>query len=275
MLSRRTFLTSSLAAVAAPSALAARKVPVGLELFSVRDVLVKDLMGTVRGVAKMGYQGVEFYSPYFAWKDDYAKEVRKLLDDAGMKCFSTHNGGKSFEGDGIARAIELNQILGSRNIVLASAGRVNGLDGWKGVAEMLSKGAEKFKAAGIRAGYHNHQIEFKPIDGTRPIEVIAKNTPKDVTLQLDLGTCVEVGSDPVAWINQNAGRIRSLHLKEWSKKDGYKALFGEGEVPWKNVFKAAEKKGGVEFYLIEQEGSRFTSMETAEKCLQSYKKFRA
>ncbi len=277
-ISRRSLLSSSLAAVglSATSALAAgKKTPVGLELYSVRDVLVKDLMGTVRGVAKMGYQGVEFYSPYFEWKTDYAKEVRKLLDDVGMKCFSTHNGAKSFNGDGVSRAIELNQILGSKYIVLASAGRVNGLDGWKGIADMLNSGADKMKSAGIGAGYHNHQIEFKPLDGTRPIEVIAKNTSKDVMLQLDVGTCVEVGSDPVAWINQNAGRIRSLHLKEWSKDAGYKALFGEGEAPWKKIFQAAEKKGGVEYYLIEQEGSRFTSMETAEKCLISYRKARA
>lgn len=273
--SRRTFLSSSVAAAAAGTALAAKKIPVGLELYSVRDVLMKDLMGTVRGVAKMGYQGVEFYSPYYSWKTDYAKEVRKLLDDTGMKCFSTHNGNKSFTDEGVGLAIELNQILGSKYIVLASAGRVNGLDGWKGIADLLNNGASKMKAAGIQAGYHNHQVEFKPIDGTRPIEVIAKNTGKDVMLQLDLGTCVEVGSDPIAWINLNAGRIRSLHLKEWSKTEGYKALLGEGEVPWKKVFQAAEKKGGVEYYLIEQEGSRFTSMETAEKCLASFKKAHA
>ena len=120
---------------------------------------------------------------------------------------------------------------------------------------------EKLRPAGLRAGYHNHQTEFKPLDGKRPIEVIAANTPKDVMLQLDVGTCVEVGSDPVAWINANPGRINSLHLKDWAPgapadNKSYRVLFGEGAAPWQNIFTAAEKTGGVEFYLIEQEGSR-------------------
>ena len=121
-------------------------------------------------------------------------------------------------------------------------------------------------------GYHNHQAEFQKVDGKRPMEVIAANTPKDVTLQFDVGTCVEVGEDPVAWIKANPGRIRSMHLKDWSKADGYKVLFGEGEVPWKKVLDAARKTGGVEYFLIEQEGSRFSSAETVEKCLSSLKK---
>jgi sugar phosphate isomerase/epimerase len=93
-------------------------------------------------------------------------------------------------------------------------------------------------------------------------------------LQLDVGTCVEAGHDPVEWINANPGRIRSLHLKEWSPDKGYKVLFGEGTAPWKAIFAAAEKKGGVEFYLIEQEGSRFSEKESAQKCLEAYKELR-
>ena len=85
-------------------------------------------------------------------------------------------------------------IIGSKYIVMASAGRVEpGLDGWKKWAATLSPAMEKLRPAGLRAGYHNHQLEFKPLDGKRPIEVIAANTPKDVMLQFDLGTCVEVG----------------------------------------------------------------------------------
>ena len=93
-------------------------------------------------------------------------------------------------------------------------------------------------------------------------------------LQLDLGTCVEMGSDPVAWINANPGRINSLHLKDWNKARGYKVLVGEGDIPLKQVLAAAEKVGGVEFYLIEQEGSDFSEFETAQKCLDAYKKLR-
>ncbi len=271
-ISRRSLLALAAAAPFASAAKHDKDIPVGLELYSVRDKLKDDLKGTVTAVAKMGYQDVEFFSPYFDWTPAYAKEVRGLLDDLGIRCMSTHNGLNSFSGDGMKHAIELNQIIGAKFVVLASAGDVKGLDGWKGVADTLTQASEQFKPVGLRAGYHNHQTEFKPLDGKRPIEVLAANTPKDVMLQLDVGTCMEVGSDPVAWIEANPGRINALHLKDWSPDKGYMVLFGEGVVPWKKVFAAAESTGGVEFYLIEQEGSDYPSIETAQRCLASFKK---
>jgi sugar phosphate isomerase/epimerase len=270
-LSRRAFLASSAAIPLASQVAWGKELPVGLELFSVRNELQKDLMGTVRAVAKMGYTDVEFFAPYFAWKPDYAKQVRQMMDDAGIRCLSTHNGGESFTPDGLSHAIELNHIIGSRFIVLASAGNVTTLDGWKEVATRLNMGAEKMKPAGLRAGYHNHQLEFTPIEGKRPMEVLAANTSKDVMLQLDVGTCIEAGSDPVAWIEQNPGRIRSMHCKDWAPGQGYKVLVGEGVAPWKKLFAAAEKSGGIEFYLIEQEGSRYPELETAQRCLASFR----
>jgi sugar phosphate isomerase/epimerase len=194
-----------------------------------------------------------------------------------IRCLSTHNSASVFTPENLGKAIELNRIIGSKSIVMASAGRVNGLDGWKGVAEKLTHASEKLKPLGMRAGFHNHKLEFVAIDGTKPMEVLAKNTPKDVTLQLDVGTCVEAGVDPVAWIKANPGRIRSMHCKDWGAGEdkGYKVLFGEGDSPWKKIFEAAESTGGIECYLIEQEGSRFSSFETAEKCLADFKKMRA
>ncbi len=274
--SRRSFLALTAAAPAVPALALTKRIPIGLELYSVRDELKQDLAGTVRAVAKLGYEDVEFYAPYFQWTEAQAKDVRKLLDDLGIRCLSTHNGPPSFEEGGISKAIELNQIIGSKYVVLASAGKVNGLDGWKAVAERLNHASEKFRPLGLRAGYHNHLAEFKTVDGQRPIEVLAANTKKDVMLQLDVGTCVEAGSDPVAWINQNPGRIRSLHLKDWSPDagKGYKVLFGEGVAPWKQILDAAEKTGGVEYYLIEQEGSAYPPLETVKRCLATYKKMR-
>jgi sugar phosphate isomerase/epimerase len=285
-LSRRSFLTFSATASLAFTtqftftALARKRLPVGIELYSVRDELAKDLPGTVRAVAKMGYEVVEFFSPYYQWTTEYAKEVRKLLDELKIRCLSTHNSANVFTPEGIQKAIDLNQILGSKTIVMASAGKVEGLDGWKGVAERLTQTNEKLKPLGMRAGFHNHKMEFIATDGKRPMEVLAANTPKDVTLQLDVGTCVDAGFDPVAWIQANPGRIRSLHLKDWAAgnaKDekSYRVLFGEGDSPWKKIFAAAEAKGGAEYYLIEQEGSRFSSLETAERCIATYKKMRA
>jgi sugar phosphate isomerase/epimerase len=271
-LSRRSFLTITAAAPLAPALPQRKHVPIGLELYSVRDELAKDLNGTVTAVAKMGYQVVEFFSPYFNWTDQQAKDVRKLLDDLGIRCMSTHNGPNAFTGDGIAKAIDLNKTLGCKYIVMASAGRVEGLDGWRKVSDTLTQACEKFRESGLHGGYHNHQAEFKTVDGKRPIEIIAANTPKDFMLQLDVGTVLEDGQDPVAWINANPGRINSLHLKDWAPGEGYKVLFGEGQGPWKQIFQAAESKGGVEYYLIEQEGSRFPPLETAERCLASFKK---
>jgi sugar phosphate isomerase/epimerase len=109
------------------------------------------------------------------------------------------------------------------------------------------------------------------------MEIIAKNTKPTIMLQLDVGTCVEAGADPVAWIRANPGRIHSLHLKDWSSDPakGYKVLFGEGDAKWKDIFSAAESVGGVEYYLIEQEGSRFGELETASRCLKTYRSMRA
>lgn len=255
---------------------AAANVEVGVELYSVRNEMSKDLMGTVREVAKIGYKGVEFYGPYFSWTTDYAKEVRALLDDLGVKCLSTHNGGNVYTPESIDKAIELNRIMGSKFVVMASAGRVQGLDGWKQVVERLNMGHEKLKSAGLAGGFHNHQLEFRELEGQRPIEMIAKGTPKDFVMQLDVGTCVEVGYSPVEWIKQNPGRIRSIHCKEWSSEagKGYKVLFGEGSAPWKDIFKAAESVGGVEHYLIEQEGAAVPPMEAIAQCLANFKKMR-
>ena len=271
--SRRSFLAIG---AAAPLALArSGKIPVGLELYSVRKELATDLMGTVRKVAGMGYECVEFYAPYLKWDAARAKQVRKLLDELGVKCFSTHNSSSAFEGDGLDHAIELNKIIGSKYIVMASPGRIEGgLDNWKRVAEKVAKAQEKMKAAGLTAGYHNHRREFEPVEGKRPIEVIAANTPKEVMLQLDVGTCLEAGADPVAWIRANPGRIKNMHCKDWSSKEGkgYKVLFGEGDAPWKEIFQAAESVGGIEYYLIEQEGSAYPPFETVERCLANFKK---
>jgi sugar phosphate isomerase/epimerase len=257
------------------SRFAGKKVPVGLELYSVRDGFTKDNMATLRAIAKIGYEVVEFWAPYFTWTPAYAKEIRKLLDDLGVKCNSTHNGTESFTDEGLKKAIELNQILGSKYIVCASAGSPATLDGWKSVAAMLTKASDVLQPLKMRTGYHNHKLEFVPMSGQRPMEVIAANTPTDVILQFDVGTCLEAGSDPVAWINANPGRIRCMHCKDWSPDAGYKVLFGEGAAPWPKIFEAAEARGGIEYYLIEQEGSRFSELETVERCLAAWKKMRA
>jgi sugar phosphate isomerase/epimerase len=287
----------------------AKKIPVGLELYSVREALAKDLMGTLRAVAKMGYEIVEFYSPYFEWTPDDAKKVRAWMDGLGIRCNSTHNDSESFTAEGLKKAAELNQILGAKYIVWASAGDPTSIDGWKGVAMRLTEASQKLAASNLLVGYHNHDVEFRMMNGQRPMEVIAANTPKDVMLQLDVGHCVEGGGNPVTWIRSNPGRIRSIHCKDFrvgkgsrlqrteksgldekgemqssvnvgitsgeKTETGFRVLIGEGDVPWGRVVEAAESVGGVEYYLIEQEGSRFSELETAERCLTNWKRVRS
>src|SRR3984957_4395844 len=156
-LSRRSVLAM---AATAPLTFGAKKIPVGLELYSVRDQLKQDLNVTVPAVAKMGYEVVDFFSPYYAWTPAQTKEMRKLLDDLGIKCLSTHNDAKNFLPENLSKTAELNQILGSKYAVMASAGRPQGTAGWTAVAETLNRAADSWKSAGLRPGYHNHQAEF-------------------------------------------------------------------------------------------------------------------
>jgi sugar phosphate isomerase/epimerase len=271
---------SARAAAAQP---APRRLPIGIELYSVRGEMNKDLPGTLQRIAKMGYEVVEFYSPYFQWKFPYAKEVRARLDDLGLRCYSTHNGFASLTpGETMGRAIELNQILGARQVILASPppNTRTGED-WKRVCGQLTTAVEMLKPHGLACGFHNHRVEWAQAEGgQRLMDIIATHTPADFILQLDVGTCLEAGADPIAWVKANPGRTRSVHLKDWTpgKKEEEKAfrvLFGEGVAPWKELIATIEAVGGVEFYLLEQEGSRFSEFETAERELALWRKFRA
>ena len=299
-LSRRNFLTLAAAvpaallaqasvstAFAAPGDAAApaakpKKYPIGLELYSVRGELARDLPNTLRTVSTMGYEVVEFYAPYYEWTMPQAKDIRSLMDDLGLRCYSTHNHIESFTpGEGIAKAIELNQIIGSKIIVMASApGGISGLDGWKKLGEQLGHASDYLKPHGLAAGFHNHNTEWALLDGNlRVMDVLAASTPREFILQLDVGTCVAAGADPVAWINANPGRIRCLHLKDWApgtaaEEKAYRVLFTEGVSPWPQILAAAVATGGVEYYLLEQEGSRYPELETARRCLENWKTLR-
>ena len=273
-LPRRSFLallgSTPLWAGSLPAA--AKHIPVGLELYSVREALKKDLMGTITDVAHDGYQCVEFYAPYYDWTPNYAQQVRKHLDELKIRCYSTHNSLQSFSPGGLNKAIELNQALGTHYIVLAHPGdSIKTLDDWKRIANTLNTANSAMAKHGFHAGYHNHDLEWKPVDGKMPLELIASSTDKSIMLQLDVGTCLSTGNDPVAWINRNPGRIRSMHCKDWSPDKGYRVLFGEGVAPWKKLFAAAESEGGIEYYLIEQEGSDYSELETAKRCLASFR----
>ena len=262
--------------------LAAAPHPIGLELYSVRTELARDLSTTLRNTKQMGYELVEFYAPYMNWTMPYAKDVRLMLDDLGLQCRSTHNAITSLTpGDAMTKSIELNQILGARYVVLASPSFNHGsADQYKTLSDQLAASVALLAPHGLMAGYHNHDEEWTPLaNGVRPMDLIANNTPAEFMLQLDVGTCVKAGADPVAWVHEHKGRIRSVHLKDWAPgtdadQKGFRVLFGEGTSPWKPLTVALESGGGVEFYLMEQEGSRYSEFDTAKRCLDSWKKLR-
>jgi sugar phosphate isomerase/epimerase len=226
-------------------------------------------MAALQAVAAMGYQGVEFYGVYFDWTIEYAKQVRSRLDALGLRCFSTHTRRANFEPTDLPKVIELNQVLGSRYVVMAHAEKVDDEDGWKRLAESLTRAHETLEPLGLRAGFHNYPQEFRPLGSTRPIDILAANTPGDFAFQLDTVGPLQAGADIVAFVNANPGRVRSYHLKDWRPGEGGgRVLLGERIGPWKAIFDAAERTGGVEYYLVEQEGSRFSPMETARRSLE-------
>ena len=180
--------------------------------------------------------------------------------------------------EGLGKAIELNQIIGSTSIIQASAPPAKAVDDWKRLGAQLNAFADRLRPLGMAVGYHNHEVEWRPLDGRRPMDVIAAETSNDVVLQFDVGTCVEMGADPIAWITAHPGRIKSMHCKDWGagQDRGYTVAFGEGDAPWLKIFDAVENIGGIEYYLIEQEisppGQQF---QMAEKCMANWKKLRA
>jgi sugar phosphate isomerase/epimerase len=160
MLSRRSFLTIAAAFPWALKARALASIPLGLELYSVRGDLKRDPFGTVRAVGEMGYQCVEFYAPYFDWDESQAKQMRKLLDDLGMRCYSTHNNREHFDPKNLPRARDLNLIMGSKYMVLAWSDPKSNADDWKKLANDLNTAADQLASSGLTPGYHNHQTEF-------------------------------------------------------------------------------------------------------------------
>lgn len=261
-----------------------KRIPVGLMLFAVREDLERDLPGTLRAVAQMGFEGVEFFGPYFDWSSAMAKQIRTQLDGLGMRCLSTHNEAPAFTHEGLSHAIELNQILGSPNIVCvrglasprpgakaaAKGFEGEGLDGWKRIAEKLNQASEHLRPLKMTCGFHNHAVEFIPIEGTRPIDILARNN--GLQFHLDIGPCRQAKVDPIAFIEQYPGRIQALLCTD-SPNDasGHPPLVGKGAAPWKQIFTAAERTGGVQFYLIQQEGSEDPALEAVRKDLQFFR----
>jgi sugar phosphate isomerase/epimerase len=266
--SRRDILryaTLAAAAAAFPSLTRAepekKKIPIGLELYSLRTLIPKDFTGTIEAVGKMGYQGVEF-AGYHGW-DKKPAELRKLLDDNGLKCCGTHTALPTLEGDELKKTIELHKILGNKFLICPSFSAKDAA-GWMNVAKKFNDIAARAKESDMLVGYHSHATDFKKFDGKTSWEIFFDNTDAQVVHQLDTGNTMEGGGDPMALIKKYAGRTKTTHLKEFGGPPG--AAIGEGTIDWKPLLDTYEAVGGTEWYIIEYEHTG-NPMKSVKTCL--------
>src|SRR5882724_5275922 len=247
--SRRDFLALTLSATMGLRLPAqdGKRIPIGLLLYVVQADLDKDFNATLTAIAKMGFEGVEF-THYFEWTPARAREVRSLLDELRLRCFSTHNEAGVFSTEGLKHAVEINQILGSRTIccvrglearsaapAIASTNAPMtfermGLDSWKKIAEVLQKTAEHLRPLDMVCSFHNHAVEFVPVNGVKPIDILGQ--AKDVAFHIDVNVCRAAGADVVAFIKQYPGRINSLLLSDGPRNENRRVpLLGQGTTP--------------------------------------------
>ena len=246
-------------------------IPIAAQLYSVREECAKDLPGTLAAVAKMGYVGVEFAG----YHGRSAKDLRKLLDDNGLVCCGTHIGLETLLGDELRKTVEFNKVLGNKFLIVPGLAeeRRNSRKAWQETAKVFNEIADKLKPLGMRTGYHNHTIEFKPMDGELPWDTFFGNTKKEVVMQFDTGNAAHGGSDALPFLRRYPGRAAAVHLKPYSKARGsFDPVIGEDDLPWKEIFKVCETTGGTEWYIVEYESSAYPPLVAMEKCLQNLKK---
>ncbi len=243
-----------------------KKVRIGLELYSVRNLLPRDFPGVVEAIGKMGYEGVEF-AGYHHW-DAKPTELRKLLDDNGLKCCGTHTHLATLEGDQLKKTIELHKILGNRFLICPNISAPTA-DGWVELAKKFNEISDRCKEFDMLVGYHSHAGDFKKYDGKTSWEIFFDNTQPAVVHQLDVGNTLDGGGDPLALIKKYPGRTKTTHIKEHG--GGPDTPVGEGKVDWKTLFEAYETVGGTEWYIVEHETSS-NPLKTAKACLDNIHK---
>ena len=268
MLSRRSFiLNSSMAAAAAllvPSfaCVASDKKSVGLQLYSLRDELPKDVKGTIAKVAKAGFKEVETYG--FSIKDQFwgltPAEFKKLLDDNGLTAPSGHYGLGSYLTDGnteeLKAAIAAAKVLGSEYVTIPWLDESirKSADDYKKIAAKINEAGKLAKEAGIRLAYHNHNFEFDKQGDTTGYEILLKGTDKNlVDFELDLYWVVRSGNDPIKLFKENPGRFTMWHVKDMDKANpALNAEVGTGSINFKPIF-ADAKLSGMKHFFIEHE----------------------
>jgi sugar phosphate isomerase/epimerase len=247
------------------------RIPIALQLYSVRTECEQDLPGTLKAVATMGYEGVEFAGYY----GRSAAELRAMLDDLGLRCAGTHTPLPTILGDELPRTAEFARTLGHRYLIvpwLPEQYRATRA-AWLNTAALFTEAAHRAAELGMLVGYHNHDIEFKPLPdsaGELPWDTFFAHTPREVVMQVDIGNALHGGGDPVPYIARYPGRALTVHLKEYSSTND-KALVGEGDVNWQQAFQLCETVGGTEWYIVEQESYAHPPLKCVELCLANLK----
>jgi sugar phosphate isomerase/epimerase len=291
MLSRRAFLERGSLALAAMSLHTVRAAeaqtgplgkPIGLQLYTVRDAVAKDLPGTLRALSDIGYREVELAGiPATS-----APNLRKILSDCGLTAPSMHASMADLQA-GLSERIDYATTLGTRYLVCSfpwtadSRFRANPsqavvsiasgitLDDWKWNAEQLNKIGEVARKAGLRCGYHNHNMEFRKYgDVVAYDELLRLTDPQLVTMEMDIAWVVTAGIDPVKYLKKHGERISLLHVKEVRKDlqtmtDRLQAQtteVGNGKIDWKHVFKAMDA-ARIQHYFVEQENFERSPLE--------------
>lgn len=244
------------------------RIPIALQLYSIRADCARDLPGTLEAVAKMGYEGVEF-AGYYGYD---APALRKMLDDLGLKCAGTHVQLSTLLGDELERSIEFHKILGNTFLIVPGLPeeRRNSRAAWLETAAIMNDISDRVRAQGMWTGYHNHHIEFQPMDGELPWDTFFSNTKQDVIMQFDVGNALHGGGEAPPFLQRYPGRAITVHVKEYSATND-KAVLGEGDVDWPTIFNLCETIGNTQWYIVEQESYAYPPLECVDVCLKNLK----
>jgi sugar phosphate isomerase/epimerase len=226
---------------------------IALQLYTVRELAAVDLPGTLQAVAAVGFRSVELAGlPQIS-----AGELARLLDEAGLRAISAHESMDNLREDANIVADRLAALGCSRVVVpwMPEADRRTS-DDVRRFAVTLGGFAQRFAERGIQLGYHNHNFEFAPLDGTTIWDILLAELPREIELELDVYWAALGGQDPVALIEATAGRVRLLHMKDLAPGSRpHDAPAGEGTLHFPEIVDAA-RSAGVEWYLVEQDEAR-------------------
>jgi sugar phosphate isomerase/epimerase len=228
---------------------AQKKIPVGLQLYSIREQCQKDLAGMLSTVSKIGYKGVEFAGYY----GHDAKAIRKMLDDNGLVCCGTHTPYESVQPNKLKETVEFNRTIGNRFLIIPWMEGKTKQD-WVAKAKEFNVLADKVKGEGMYVGYHAHAHDFTMFEGVTAWDLFFGGTNAEVVMQLDTSNCREGGADPVAVLRKYPGRARTIHLK--ASGGGPDSVIGEDKVNWSEVFAFCEGPGKTEWYILEHESGK-------------------